>query len=646
MDFFQAQDNARRSTKKLVLYYVLAITGLIVSIYLAVFFLFTGGSEYVGASRVPFWMPGVFWTVTVITLSIIGVGTGYRVMQLRKGGSAVAEMMGARRIDAHTKNADERKLMNIVEEMSIASGVPVPALYVMDKEEGINAFAAGYGPRDAAIGVTKGCIELLDRDELQGVIAHEFSHIFNGDMRLNIRLIGILNGILVIHLLGMILLRSQMYVRVGGGGGRNRGQAVLAMMAFGLLLTVIGWLGVLFGRMIQAAVSRQREFLADAAAVQYTRNPEGIARALAKIKQHYEGSTIKDPHAAEMSHLFFSTGQKTWLNNVFATHPPVKKRLEALNATHVMEEVARQSKRKLSEAEEKLRREETKRKKPKKQEQPFVFRPEMLVLAAGTVSALQLDSARYLLGKLSDELREAAHSTTEAPLLMYALLLSSDRDIRQKQVDELRKSVKNDAADSALQLYWQLSELPAHYHLAVVDIALPALRQMGEKRYESFREDVEMLIQADGRQVIFEFSVRQILFHTLDAEFGKKQEAEIQHTSIDSLIPEVSVLLSALSYAAGGKVQESWDAGIAELNKEASGELPFKLLPTSSCTISRIEEALESLSGSTGEVHKTFLNAASHTVAASGNVTQREAGLLRTIAAAIDVPVPLLIPDN
>ncbi len=649
MDFFQAQDNARKSTKKLIFYYALAIIGLIVSIYLAAFFLFAGGSQYAGAGRVPFWMPGLFWGVTAITLIIIATGTGFRVMQLRGGGSKVAEMMGGRRLDSHTSDEHERKLMNIVEEMSIASGVPVPDVYVMDKEEGINAFAAGYGPRDAAIGVTKGCMQLLNRDELQGVIAHEYSHIFNGDMRLNIRLIGILNGILVIHLLGMLLIRSQLYMRIGGGGGgRNKGQAVLVMMAFGLLLTVIGWLGVLFGRMIQAAVSRQREFLADAAAVQYTRNPEGLARALAKIKHHYEGSTIKDAHAAEMSHLFFSTGQKTWLNSILATHPPIDKRLEALNATHVLDEVARESKRKISEAEERLKQEERERKKPKKKKEPFVFRPEMLVMAAGTVSALQIDSARHLLGKLSEELKSAAHDTFQAPLLMYALLLSEDRDIRQKQVDELRKqpAINNDAADDVLQLYWQLTHLPSHYHLALVDIALPALRNMGKKAYAGFREHVEMLIRADGRQVIFEFSVRQILFHTLDAEYGKKQEAGVKHTSVDSLIPEISVLLSALSYASGGSAQDSWDAGIAELNKETPEPLPFKLLPSSSCTISRLEEALESLAQSSGGVHKIFLNAASHTVAASGKITSREAGLLRTMSAAIDIPLPLMIPEE
>jgi len=651
MDFFKAQDDARRNTKKLVLYYILAVIGLIISIYLAAYFLLMGGGAYYGGETFPLWMPGLFWTILIVTLVVIASGTGFRVMQLRGGGSSVAEMMGGRKLQPSTKDPKERRLMNIIEEMSIASGVPVPEVYVMDNETGINAFAAGYGPRDAAIGVTRGSLDHLDRDELQGVMAHEFSHIFNGDMRLNIRLIGILNGILVIHLLGMILMRSQMYARIGGvgrgGGSKGRGQSALAMMAFGLALTAIGYLGVIFGRMIQSAVSRQREYLADAAAVQYTRNPDGLAAALAKIQMLHEGSTIKDPHANEMSHLFFSSGQKTWMNNVMATHPPIDKRIEALNATHIYEVVKKRSQREQAQELADERREAEKQdSKKKKGFSPEVFSPEGLVAAAGTISAIQLNSAQQLMQRLSDRILEAARHDTESQNLMYGLLLSTDRDIRHTQLDNLRSSITNENADNTHQLFRHIQELPSHFHIALVDIALPALRQMDKKQYKVFRNNIDMLIQADGRQAIFEFAIRQILFHSLDARFGRKKEEKMEYTKAQELIPEFSVLLSTLSYASSGPTEQSWDAAMHELSKHTEEDIPLKLLQTSDCTISSLEKALDSLSKSSGQIHKLFLNMATQAVAADGKLNAREAGIIRAIAAAIDTPLPLLIPEE
>lgn len=650
MDFFKAQDDARRNTKKLIFFYILAVAGLIISIYLAAFFLLAGGGSYVGAGSVSFWIPGLFWGIVVFTLIVIGSGTGFRIMQLRSGGSAVAEMMGARKLDPSITNANERRLMNVIEEMSIASGVPVPAVFVMDNEPGINAFAAGYGPRDAAIGVTSGCIEQLNRDELQGVMAHEFSHIFNGDMRLNIRLIGILNGILVIHLIGMILMRSQMFASVGGS--RNRGKGALAMLVFGLAITAIGYLGVIFGRMIQSAVSRQREYLADAAAVQFTRNPEGIASALAKIQLLHEGSTVKNAHASEMSHLFFSMGQKSWLNSMFATHPPVEQRLEALNAAHVLEEVkkrmARTAAQKAADAKQEAEREEKQKRAsiPGFDSGADVFTPEGLVAAAGSLSALQLNGAQRLRQSLSDRIIRDVHELSGAQNLIYALLLSTDRDIRHKQLDALRPSVTNREADNAHQLFRHVQELPSHHHISLVDMALPALRSMSEKQYDGFRANIDMLIKADGRQVIFEFAVRQILFHSLDAHFDKKQEEKIRYKNPKDLKSAFTVLLSALSKVSGGTADLSFETATAELKKQTGNDIPVELLQTSDINVPKLEKALDALSQSTGEIQRQFLEAAAAAIAADGKLNQREVGLLRAIAAAIDIPIPLMVAEE
>ncbi|MFO7845867.1 MAG: M48 family metallopeptidase, partial [Balneolaceae bacterium] len=327
MDFFEAQDRAKQATWKLLGMYTAAVVLIILSIYVVSLLLL----GYAGGGIPSPWQPGLFFFVTGVTLILIISGTLFRIAQLRKGGSAVAEMLGGRKLDSSTSNPAERQLINIVEEMSIASGIPVPEIYLLDNEENINAFAAGLSTDDAAVGVTRGCLEQLNRDELQGVIAHEFSHIFNGDMRLNIRLIGILNGILLLHIMGMILLRSTMF-----SGGRRRssnndsGKAVVIMLVLGIALIIIGYIGMLFGRMIQAAVSRQREYLADAAAVQYTRNPDGIAGALEKIGRIKKGGEISDGHSMELSHLFFASSFSSALDRLFATHPPLDQRIEAI----------------------------------------------------------------------------------------------------------------------------------------------------------------------------------------------------------------------------------------------------------------------------------------------------------------------------
>ncbi len=648
MDFFQAQDDARRNTKKLVFLYALAVIGPIVSVYVVLLFLFAGAGTGMGA----LWVPELFFTVSVVILLVITAGSGWRISQLRKGGRAVAEMMGARLVSSNTQDQHERKLLNIVEEMSIASGVPVPGVYVMDGEKGINAFAAGYGTRDAVVGVTRGCMELLNRDELQGVIAHEFSHIFNGDMRLNIRLIGILNGILIIHLMGMVLMRSQMYARIGGG--RNKNNAGLAIIALGLALTVIGYLGVLFGRMIQSAVSRQREFLADAAAAQFTRNPEGIASALAKIQRHAEGSDVKDAHAAEMSHLFFSTGQKSWMNAVFATHPPIKKRIEALNALHVLEaETGSASRRKQAASDQQSKQAAGKSRGPLKGHDALnlpAITPEVLVAAAGTLEATQLEQARQLREALPDTALTATQNTDGAVQLVYALLMDKTPAVRGRQLEILSTGKADDISEEVLTLADELQDLSGTRKMALVEMAIPALRELDKKEYRLFRSRADELIKADGRQLVFEFALRQVLVHSLDAHFGVRPEAEIRHTRLDSLIPGLSVVLSALSHASGGGVEESFKAAMGELSRlQAEGhaaagteELAVRLVAPEACTGASLEQALEELSASSGEVRRIILDLAAHAVCADSEVNEREMLLIRAVAAALDIPLPLI----
>lgn len=332
MDFFGQQERARTKTTALVVYFVLAVVFIVGSVYAASLLIlhFTqlpaeGGAAMQAPSAMASrrgiapWDPQLFGWVVLGTLGVVLTGAAYKFLRLARGGSEVAEELGGRLLADDPTDADERRLRNVVEEMALAAGVPTPKVYVLDDDNGINAFAAGHGAKDAAIGITRGGMTLLTRDELQGVIGHEFSHLLNGDMRLNIRIMGVLFGIVCLTVIGRVLLYSR--------GGNNRGRA--PMMLLGVALLVIGALGVLFGRLIQAALSRQREMLADASAVQFTRNPAGLAGALRKIGS--VGSRIESPHAGEASHMFFENGLGKPAFHWLATHPPLAERIRAID---------------------------------------------------------------------------------------------------------------------------------------------------------------------------------------------------------------------------------------------------------------------------------------------------------------------------
>ncbi|MDR0788248.1 MAG: M48 family metallopeptidase [Gemmatimonadota bacterium] len=321
MDFFQAQEAARRRTAVLVALFVAAVIGIILVIY-AVAHIAIG-------PEVPVLDPALLLWVTAGVLVVVLAGSGIRTASLRQGGAAVSELLGGRRVQPDTTDVHEHRLLNVVEEMALASGVAVPAVYVVDGEEGINAFAAGYSLNDASVTVTRGALLAFNRDEMQGVIAHEFSHILNGDMRLNIRLIGTLYGILLLSVIGRILLQF-------GPRGRSRNRdnnGGNAVILIAIALLVVGYVGVFFGRLIKAAVSRQREYLADSSAVEFTRNPDGLASALKKIATAPYGSEIRNPHAEELSHLFFADGLKASFFGMLATHPSLDERIRRLDPT-------------------------------------------------------------------------------------------------------------------------------------------------------------------------------------------------------------------------------------------------------------------------------------------------------------------------
>jgi Zn-dependent protease with chaperone function len=654
MDFFEAQDRARRVTGKLIILYLIAVVLIIISVYLVALILFGNiGVMQPGAPLTEYiWQPGLLLTVSTIILIIIVLGSLYRISQLRGGGSAVAEMLGGRKVEPSTRNPKERQLVNVVEEMSIASGVPVPDIYILDNEENINAFAAGYGTNDAAVGITRGALEQLNRDEIQGVIAHEFSHIFNGDMRLNIRLIGILNGILILHIAGMILMRSTMYsgmARRGGGRGQGGGNAAIAIILFGLALVIIGYIGMVFGRMIQAAISRQREYLADAAAVQYTRNPEGLAGALRKIGQKKHGGKINDGHSMELSHLFFASSFHSALDYLFATHPPLEKRIKAIDPAYDKEheKIKKKIDRRL-EKDRVARAESAARAGAGATGGGFPggeilpgFRPEVLLAAIGTIEGEQLNQAGKLLQSIPQMLRQAAHEPLDAEALIYGLLLSGqDRDTDDKIPEWLWGDLDEKMMDRLVKLLPELQKARREWFLPLAELSLPTLRKMSRQQYQDFRKSIKKLAHADLHISLFEFALEKMIIRQLDTHFSDRKKPEIRHHHLKTLSTEMSVLLSALAHASDSETKNAFEAGRQSVEKVLPDNV--QLLPENECGIDQLDKALDELAASANPVKKYVLTAAIYTVASNEQISHDEAELLRAIGEALDTPIPVM----
>ncbi|MFD2533185.1 M48 family metallopeptidase [Gracilimonas halophila] len=636
MDFFEAQDRAKRNTGKLVFLYLLAVVGIVFSVYLAVMILF-----YSQGMADEIWNPALLVIVSAIVCTVIITGTLFRIAQLRKGGSAVAEMLGGRKLEPATTNSAERQLMNVVEEMSIASGLPVPDIYILDNEENINAFAAGLTTQDAAVGVTRGALEQLNRDEIQGVIAHEFSHIFNGDMRLNIRLIGILNGILLIHVMGMVIIRSMFYsggVRVKSNRDNNSGgKSKLVIMLFGLALIIIGYIGMLFGRMIQSAISRQREYLADAAAVQYTRNPDGLAGALKKISQSTDGAKIQDGHAMEMSHLFFANSFNSFLDSLYSTHPPIEKRIQAISPS-----LSASDKKSKKRIQRKFQQNHvsgsTSGHKPRAGLGGHAaLTPEVIIAAIGTLDAGHVSNAGSLLSEIPETLKNAAHEPFAAEALIYALLLTANENKGNTFPEWISSDLEDGMAKQVRSLMTELEEGKRKWHLPLAELSFPALRKMSESQYKFFRRMVKKL--TNEVENIFSFALEKLIERQLDTAFAKNKEPEIRHHHLKPMGEEISVLLSALSYISDENPESAWKSGLGPIQKVIPDNVRF--LPKEECGFVMLEKAIDEFAASANPVKKYIASAMIHCVVSDKKITLEEKELLRAISESIDCPIPL-----
>lgn len=630
VNFFEHQHKARKKTWVLVVYFVLAIALIIVAINAVVYVVVAQATT--PAPALDDWLRRPVWIwISLATLAVIVIGTLITMLKLRGGGRAVAELVGARRVNPGTDDLNERRLINVVEEMSIASGTPVPELYVLDDEPSINAFVAGYRPTEAVMVVTRGALETFNRDELQGVVGHEYSHVLNGDMRINIRLMGILAGILLIGQIGRVMLRS---------GSRSRGKGSGQAAAIGLALFLIGYIGLFFGALIKAAVSRQREFLADASSVQFTRNPSGIAGALWKIKQHAEGSLLDNTRADDVSHFCFGEAVKAGFTSLMATHPPLDERIRAVDPHFVARRKAERMGEEPAEAGRPVAVPASAAGFVGAFAAPASVTPAEAAMSVGTVGAGHLSYAEKLHAAIPAPLISALRGGDTARNVIFALVLAGMKNEAREPGRSLVRTEEGEAVSAATaDLMAPLASLGIPARLPLVNVAVPALKSMRREARAKFLATLQKLIEADRRYSIFEFAMLTILREHLAEDSGR--DIPPRYFKYDAVGNEVRLILSVLARA-GSASEEAATRTFRHVMSQFTRE-PGEPMAREQCGMATLGAALHKLALLAPLLKKSVVEACADCVIHDGKVVAAEAELLQAIAESLDCPMPPLL---
>lgn len=635
MNFFERQARARRQSQRLVWMFAAAVLAVVVAVNLVCL-------VALGLVGRPFSeMLGPIFLVTLVTGGVIGLASLIRSGTLRSGGGRVAVELGGVRVSEDTQDPSLRRLRNVVEEIAIASGVPVPEIYVLEHESAINAFAAGWSPSDAAIGVTRGAIDRLNRDELQGVIAHEFSHVLNGDMRLNIRLVGALFGVVMLGLIGRKVLTHARFSRVGG---RDSG-GVAAVVLIALAITVIGYIGVFFARLIKAAVSRQREFLADASAVQFTRQTRGIAGALKKIAGVPDGSRLVQAEGEEVSHMLFGDG--VGYSRLFATHPPLLERIRALEPTFRADELAELGRRWLHQP-------------------PDGMAEDRALGLAGTTNAVLPDGvaeldvvppavvaqvaepgeddyhrAEAIVGALPEDLLCLARQTGAAPALVLGLLVPREDKARAVQRKELSTRHGDAFADEVMARAERLAGLHPALRLPLAEIAFPVLRRRPRAELEAFADTAYALVHADGRLSAFEYCLGLLLQAQVIEALDPARHWRPGRRKLLDAKDEVAVLVSVLAgigHRDPNEARRAYHAGMALALPHQN--VPYMARGHDPRVLDPVWPILDELQPPAKAMLLEGLVAA---ISHDGRVTVGEAELLRTVCGVLHCPLPPML---
>jgi Zn-dependent protease with chaperone function len=641
MNFFDYQDRARAWTRRLVFLYGLAVLLIVMALYTVVWGVLRGGWKPEDEDQVvppSFWQPELFGCTTAATLLILLGGTLYKVLALRGGGAAVARLLGGVPLDLRTTDAGGQRLRNVVEEMAIASGTPVPEIFVLEDEEGINAFAAGLSVQDAAVAVTRGALRTLTRDELQGVVAHEFSHILNADMRLNVRLMGILHGILLIALTGQGLMRLVSHVRMGRS---KNGGVVVGVFLLGWAIMVIGYVGVFFANLIRAAIGREREYLADASAVQFTRNPQGLAGALKKIAAREMGGKVAAAQAVEASHFFIAApGVSSWMS-LLETHPPLQERIRRLDPAFTGElKVLRQSL--LAEDREHRASAAATRTPP-----PLPAARTAVSHLSDRMGTLDFQSVAYaaaLLQEIPAECRTAAQSIGGGMAVLYAMLLSTQPAVRQRQMARLAAGVPANVYARLVFFEGVCRSMPAACRLPLADLVVATLRGMDVEGFRAFRENLHAMVLADDEVDVFEFALLHMVARRLDRHFRLSRPLAVRYQALAQVRRSAGAVLALLAWNGTddpGAAAAAYAAGWTALGEEPSGPL----LPRHEIRFAELEEHMDRLAGLASQERVRFLEACVAVIAMDGFTALQEAETLRAIADALDCPVPPFAPE-
>ncbi|MDB6014532.1 MAG: Peptidase Ste24p [Gammaproteobacteria bacterium] len=663
MDFYSRQAAARGQTRWLIFAFIVALLAVALALDFVLFTFLAGRSVGYGLSALDYARanPQQVVLCTLLVMGVLGLASLYKSMELRGGGGVVARSLGGVPVSSDTADLKRKRLLNVVEEMAIASGVPMPEVYVLEQEPGINAFAAGHTPANAAVTVTQGALDRLSRDELQGVIGHEFSHVLNGDMRLNVQLMGWIFGLFVIGLIGRMILEVSPRNRRNSGG----------LVALGFAVMVLGYIGLMAGRILQAAVARQRERLADASGVQFTRNPQGLKGALVKIAALPEGSALVAADAEQAAHMFFAEG----LSRVFATHPPILERIRELDPHF--------DPRELEAAAAEPDQDPTAAEVAGHGGGPVPSAARGQVAGGGLGGVGQIAGANVVPGAglaaataaatgpatsnspashfanqvgrpdvahiahaqavrlaLPQPVRELTESPGGAQALVIALLISSDPAVRDQQLAMLSKSA-NAASLAVIQRVIPLAQaLDPMLRLPALQRAFPALRRSTVPQRKALGQLATQLIHADARIDVFEFCLAKLLETLLNDEL----DATAPHgtVTLEGAVNEISLLFSVLAQIGTQDeraARESYEVGISTV-------LPMRRPPYAAVAdwAQKLSAALPRLEQLHPFAKKAVIEGLVKTIANDEVLMEEEAELLRTVCALLHCPLPPLLP--
>jgi Zn-dependent protease with chaperone function len=648
MNFFEHQANARRQTGRLLVYFMAAVLATVLALNAGMFLL--AGFAFGGLAGTWLWHD---WSlqVSIGTLLVILGGSLIEYLRLRGGGEALAKILGARRIDFSTGDSRERQFINVVAEMAIASGVPAPLLYVMDREPGINAFVAGMDIDSTVMVVTAGALEAFDRDELQAVIGHEFSHIFHGDMRLNVRLMALLAGILALGQMGSFLMRISSN---GNSSSRRRG-GIVHLFFVGLLLWLVGSIGLFFSRLIKAAISRQREFLADASSVQFTRNPDGLAEALLKIRNHTGLSWLDNLRAESMSHMCFA--ETLTFSSWFATHPPLEERIALLGKHYLVRDRVRQreQQRQVQTAGEVAAVQGLAATGEAAELPPIAYLPgastglageaiaamvapatmgaAAFVARTGTVNPADLASAQALHRRLPPGIKQALESSEGAQALLFALVARYST-APSAVISGFLQEHEPALAERVKTLYKVMEGLDLAFALPLTELALPRLHLMAHDSRHTLLQRLQKLAQLDRRLTTFEFALLMLLRKHLHAAPRARSVRLSQCQSAAAVL--VATLLRA-----GGTQADALERTFQRMMRTVFNPAPM-LPPPDLTRLPMLAKSLQVLSGLGLNDKRLLLELAGTAVLADAEVRLEEYELLRVVAALLDCPMPML----